>query len=188
MENPRKLWQKQEVETMRFSVEELRAKAGKLQRRIGRRNLREYLAALVVMAFCGVASWNTPQLIPRIAYALLIVAATFYVWYLHRWGSARPAPAEMGSADCARFYRDELMRQRDLLRSVWKWAIGPVLPGILLLAVYNISSAQSSELWRQLLYVVLEGAIFLAVAWGNLLAARRLDGRIAELNRDLGAI
>ncbi len=173
---------------MRFSVEELRANTIKLHRRIGRRNLREYLAALLVILASGVACWKTAELIPRIAYASLVAAAIFYLWYLWRWGSARALPADMGSTDCARFYRDELKRQRDLVGSVWKWVLGPVLPGVALLAIYNISMSPASKRWEQFGYVLGEAAIFAAVIWLNLRAARRLSGRIAELERDLGGM
>ncbi len=172
---------------MRFSVEELRSKTTKLQRQIGRRNLREYLAGMVVLAFCGVAVWRTPQIVPRIAYAWVIAAAIFYTWYLRRWGSAKPVPIDMGTTDCARFYRHELERQRDLLRSVWKWALAPVLPGVVLLAIYNLATSPAAERWHQIGYVFAEAAIFFMVIWLNLRAARRLSGRIAELERDLAA-
>jgi len=169
---------------MRFSVEELRAKAAKFQRRVLRRNLREYIAALVVIAVCGVACWRTPEIVPRIGFALLIAAAVFYIWYLRRWGSAMPLPANMGSADCFRFYRGELVRQRDLLRSVWKWVLGPILPGIVVLGVYNLASAPPAKLRQQIGCVLVEVAIFSTVVWLNARAARRLDGRIAELDRE----
>ncbi len=188
MDDPRNLWQTQEVEEMRFSVEELRAKAAKFQRRVQRRNLREYLAALFVIVFCGVACWNTPQIVPRIAFALLIAGAIFYIWYLRRRGFARPVPENMGSATCVRFYRNELERQRDLLHSVWKWVLVPILPGMALLATYNIAIAPPAKRWQQFGYVLLEAAIFSAVVWLNMRAARRLDRRIAEIDRDLGGV
>lgn len=184
MDDPRNIWQTQEVEEMRFSVEELRAKAAKFQRRIRRRNLREYLAALIVIVLFGVAAWKTPQIVPRVGFALVIAGAIFYIWYLRRWGSTRPLPADMGSADCAGFYRSELERQRDLLQSVWKWALGPVIPGVALLAVYNITSVSPARRWQQVGYVLLETAIFASVVWLNMRAARRLGRRIAELDRE----
>ena len=126
---------------MKFSVEELRAKAAKFQRRVQRRNLREYMAALIVIGWAGVACWNVAEPLPRIAFAMLIAAAIFYIWYLRRRGSAKPVPADLGGAACVTFYRSELERQRDLLHSVWKWVLLPILPGVTLLAVYNITSA-----------------------------------------------
>jgi hypothetical protein len=186
MNDLRNIWQNQEVENMKFSVEELRAKAAKFQQRIRRRNLREYVAALVVMVFFGAGIWKTPEMIPRISYTLLVAAMAFYAWYLRRWGSAKPVPAEMGSAGCANFYRHELARQRDLLRSFWKWGLLPVLPGVVLLMAYSVTMTPAAERWHQLVAGCGEAAIFSAVIWMNAKAARRLDRRVAELDRELG--
>ncbi len=173
---------------MKFSVEELRAKTAKFQRRIGRRNVREYVAALLVIVFFGVACWKTPEIVPRLAYASIVVAMMFYAWYLRRWGSATPAPADMGSAASIRFYRNELARQRDLLRSFWKWALLPALPGLAALAAYRVVDAPAAERWHRTGLILGEAIIFLAVLWMNTRGARRLDGRIAELDHDLNAV
>lgn len=188
MGDPRNLWQCQEVEEMKFSVEELRVKAAKFQRRIWRRNLREYLAALLVIVFFGVAFWNTRQIVPRIAFAWIIAWSIFYVWYLWRWGSATPVPVNMATAACVGFYRDELARQRDLLRSVWKWVILPIVPGLVLLAVYRLMTAEPGKLWLHLVGVLFEAVLLCGVAWLNMRAARRLDCRISELDRDLRTV
>ena len=172
---------------MKFSVEELRTKAAKFQRRIWRRNIREYVAALIVIGFSAVACWKTPEIVPRVAYALVMAGAIFYIWYLRRWGSASPVPANMGTAACVRFYRDELARQRDLVGSVWKW-ITPILPGVVLLAAYNFAIASPGRRWQQIGYVAAEAALFIVVVWLNMRAARRLDRRIAELDRDLASM
>lgn len=172
---------------MRISMEELRAKAAKFQRRMQWRNLREYLAALIVISFAGVACWKTPQIVPRVAFALLVAGAIYYMWHLHRWGSARPVPADMGRADCVRFYRDELERQRDLVGSIWKWAIGPIMPGMVLLNTYFIVFPPTSRRFS-VVSVVLQAALVSTIGWLNLRAARRLDRRIAELDRELGGM
>lgn len=184
MGDPRNLWQCQEVEEMKFSIEELRAKAAKFQRRIWRRNLREYLAAVLVIVFFAAAYWNTHQVIPRIAFAWIIAWSVFYIWYLWRWGSATPVPANLGIAGVG-FYRNELARQRDLLRSVWKWVILPIVPALVLLDVYGFTSTGHGKLRHHVAGVLLEAVLLVVIAWLNLRAARRLDGRIAELDRDL---
>jgi hypothetical protein len=184
MDDLRTLWQSQEVKEMKFSVEELRAKAAKFQRGIRRRNLREYLAGLVVIVSFGVEFWNAKHMVPRIALASLIAGVIFYIWYLRQKGSGMLLPANMGRADCVGFYRNELERQRDLLHSIWKWAFGPIIPGVALLAIYSITSVAPARRWQQVGYVLLEAAIFSTVVWLNMRAARRLDRRIAELERE----
>lgn len=173
---------------MKLSVEEVRAKAAKFQRRILRRNVREHVAALVVILLLGSFLWKTPDTVERIEFALLIAGALYYMWHLWKWGSSRIMPADMGRADCTKFYRSELERQRDLLRGVWKWAIGPLVPGLALGYIYAIATASPAELWRRIISLLASVAIIVIVGWINLRAARRLDGRIAELNRDLAII
>lgn len=45
-----------------------------------------------------------------------------------------------------------------------------------------------AERWRQVGYVLLEAALFSSVVWLNMRAARRLDRRIAELERETSSV
>jgi uncharacterized MAPEG superfamily protein len=102
MDDPRNLWQTQEVEEMRISMEELRAKAAKFNSRIRWRNIREYLAALVAIVWVVTNLWKVSSPVERIAFALMIAGVIYYVWHLTKWGSAKSLPADMGRADSVR--------------------------------------------------------------------------------------
>src|SRR5450432_437693 len=118
-ENLKNLWQSQKVEHVQMSLEEIRRRAEKFQRRIRNRNLREYSGAIVVLGAFGYYLWKFPEL--RLGSAL-IIAATFYVVYqLHARGAAKAVPAPLGLGTSLDFHRRELERQRDLIRDVWKW-------------------------------------------------------------------
>lgn len=186
MDDPRNLWQTQEVEEMRISVEELRAKAAKFQSRIRWRNVREQVVALIWIVAMAGAIWTTPQTTPRIGYTLWIAFAVYYIWYLRKWATPKSLPADMGRADCVRFYQSELARQRDLVGSIWKWAIGPLLPASALLSVYYIVIAPPRGGWLEVARVGVSAAVIWVIGWLNQRAARRLDGRIRELDRELG--
>jgi hypothetical protein len=188
MNDPRNLWQGQEVEEMKISVEELRAKAAKFQSRIHWRNAREYVAALAVIVMFGRAFWRNSHIVPRIASALIIAGAIYIVWHLWKWGAPKFLPADMGRADCLRFYRRELERQRDLLRSVWKWYIGPIIPGMALGFINSVATAPSARRWHQFVAVAVLAAFIWIIVWMNQRAARRLDGRIADLDREAGGV
>jgi hypothetical protein len=187
MDDPRGLWQNQEVEEMKISVEELRAKAAKFQRRMRMRNIREYIAALFVIGVFADFYLRMPYSVPRIAFAMIIAGSMYYMIHLRRWGSSRFLPAEMGRADCLQFHRGELVRQRDLARSAWLWALGPIAPGMALFFAWDIATAPPAQRWHRIASVAASVAIVVAVLWMSRRAARRLDGRIAELNRDLAA-
>jgi hypothetical protein len=185
MDDLRNLWQKQEVEEVRISVDELRAKAAKFQSRIRWRNLREQAACLLVIVAFGAMSLKTPQTIPRIAFALIIAGAIYVAWHIQKWGSPKVVPTDMGRANCAEFYRDELERQRNLLRSIWKWYLGPLIPGLSLLVIYRIWVTPSDRRWFPIAYAVVAAAFFWLIGWLNQRVARRLEGQIAELDREL---
>ena len=188
MDDPRNLWQTQEVEEMRISVEELRTKAAKFNNLIRRRNIRAYVAALVGIVWAGMYLWRTHHFVERIALVLMIAGVIYCMWHLKKWGSARSFPADLGRSDCIRFYQSELKRQRDLVRGIWKWYIGPLIPGMTLLCVYFIVVPPSGHLWVSVANVVFQATVFLTIGWLNMRAARRLDGRIKELDRELGHV
>lgn len=188
MDDPRNLWQNQEVEEMKIPVEQLRAKAAKFQSRILWRNVREHVAALIVILWAGTTLWRASHAPERIGFALLIAAAIYYMWHLWTRGFAKPLPAALAAADCVRFYRGELERQRDLLRSIWKWAIGPIIPGVALLDIYALISPPSGRRLFSVISIAVQAAIVLIVGWLNLRAAKRLDLRIKELDRELGRV
>jgi hypothetical protein len=185
MDDPRNLWQSQEGEEMTISVDELRAKAAKFQSRIRWRNWREQAACLFVIVAFGAGFLKMPQIVPRISCALIVVGAIYIAWHIRRWGAPQSLPADMGRANCAGFYRGELARQRDLLRSVWKWYLGPMIPGLGLFVVYGIWIAPPGRRWFPVVYAVATAAFFWAIGWLNRRAARQLESQIAELDREL---
>jgi len=123
-------WQQGSHEPTRFNGEDLRSRMNKFERTIRRRNLREYVAAGLVIGVFAYYGWVFPTLLLRIGCGLLILGTAYVAYQLHRKASARPAPAEMGLRNCVQFQRSELERQRDALRAVWSWYLSPFLPGM----------------------------------------------------------
>jgi hypothetical protein len=166
---------------MRMSVDEIRQRAGKFQRKIYWRNAREYVAALVVLAIFGFDFWHTSDALARVAFGLIIAGTLYVMWNLHERGASRSLPADLGLASGLDFYRLELERQRDLLRSVWSWYLGPMIPGLVVLMVAR-GRTNPSRLWPVGLSSALIALVFVSAWWLNQRAARRLQGRIDELN------
>src|ERR1039458_137708 len=122
------VWRTQNVEHTQMTINEIREKARKFQRKIYFRNLRDYVAIAVVAAFFGYSMGKYPPLMR--ASAGLIIAGVLYVAYqLHRRGSSKTAAADLATASCLDFHRTELERQRDLLRGIWSWCLAPMIPG-----------------------------------------------------------
>ena len=188
MDDFRNIWQNQEVEQMKISIDELRAKAAKFQRRIRGRNLREQAACLFVIVFFGAMCLKGPQTVPRIACGLIVVGATYIAWHLQARGAPKSLPADLGRANSIGFYRSELERQRNLLSGIWKWYLGPLIPGMGLLILYGIVNAAPSRRWFPITYAVSACAFFWLVGWINQRAAKRLSRQITELDRELGDV
>lgn len=126
------VWQSQAAEPIKMSSAELRQRSQKLNKKVVRRNIREYLAAAIVVAVMAYDFWKVHELLLRIGSGLIIAGALYIVYQLHARGSAKVMPPEAGLQTCLEFHTKELERQRDLLRSVWSWYILPVVPGVII--------------------------------------------------------
>ena len=177
----RNVWQNQPVENMPMPLEEIRRQARQFERRIHSRNLREYAAGAFVIAGFTYYIFKFPSPLMRTGCALIIAGSLFVMVQLYRRGSASALPADLALTGSVQFHRRELVRQRDLLRSVWRWYIGPLVPG---LAVFEAGTMpQHSPWWMFLLVAVFFLAVFGGIVWLNYRAADRLDRQIAELEQ-----
>lgn len=168
-----------------MSVDEIRRRARKFQKKMYWRNAREYVAALVVVVFLGFEFWRVPDALTRVGMGLFIAAGVYVVGQLHRKGSARSLPAGMGLASGLEFFRRELERQRDLVRSVWSWYLGPTIPGfvVLTVALGRTNPGHLRHIGLSLAAFDLFVALVFVFVWRlSQRAARKLERRIDELN------
>ena len=183
--DPQKLWQGQATEYDPMTLAAVHEKARTFQFRIRRRNALEYIgAAVAIIGFL-------PTLLLRQSWmmqaggAATIAGVVFIVWQLHRRASANAVP-EAGEP-LVDFYRTELIRQRDAVRSVGLWYLAPCIPGmaLLLLGRWFQVHAGHRSVGTDHLIIALMGAIavlFFAVVWLiNQRGADRLQRRIDEL-------
>jgi purine-cytosine permease-like protein len=182
----RNVWQSQKAEDLQLSLEEIRKKARKFHGQIGRRNLREYIAVVVVVLGYGFYVFHYHDFLMRLGSILTITGALYVAYQLHRKGSAKTLPEDCGFECCVDFHRRELERQRDALRSVWWWYLGPLVPG---LAVFTIGQELAKpprhpqHHWIGFaVYVAILVLIFVGVWWLNQMAVRFLQKQIDELN------
>lgn len=171
-----------------MSLAEVHSRAERFQKRIRWRNAIEYFAAAMVAAAFGWMAFAVP--LPMVqAGAILIVAGTLYVcWKLNQLGRAASKAELDQAASLSDFHRAELMRQRAALSTVWRWYLGPFVPGVL---VFLAGVAFAPELDAPLstkLGVFISGAafvaaVFAAVGWLNMRAVDQLDKEIAAIDR-----
>jgi hypothetical protein len=182
----RTLWQGQQREITPMSVETMRLQAGKYGRKIEWRNAREYAAAFAVFVYFAFVFIRTNDVLARLGSGLLCAGVLLVAWHLHRHGTWRRLPEELGLASSIEFQRQELARQRDLLRGVWRWYLGPMIPGLALMVIAG-ARANRGHLehpgWLLAGEFVVFAGVFLLIGRLNERGARRLQERIDELDR-----
>jgi Flp pilus assembly protein TadB len=181
----KELWQSQQTEGVRMSIDQIRISARKFQRKIKWRNAREYIAALVVVILFAFQFSKTEDPLVRIGFGLTIAGICYIVWQIHSKGSWTPLPKDVGMSSWLEFQRRELERQCELLSHIWRWYLGPLIPGLaVLLAAFG--RANPAHLKHPSLAIALYAAsfaaVFLFIASLNHRAARKIQRQIQELD------
>ena len=185
LNNPmQELWQTQPLEGTKMSADAIRLRAGKFERRIARRNLRETIAGVVVIAPFSYFFVMSDAILERITWALFIAGVIWVLAVLHLKGAPKAVPGNAGSATCVDFFRSELERQRDLVKNVWRWYLAPLVPGMVVYTVGRAIQSPRPAAWAGLL--LFDGGVaaaFLFIWKLNMRAARCLEHTIDELKR-----
>jgi hypothetical protein len=171
------LWQAQPVEPVGLSLDEIRSRASRFHRRIVWRNLREYAAAIILVAILIPHLWRDRGWL--LASSAFLIAGVLYVLVQLYRRSARALPAGAAAQTWLDFHCSELARQRDALRTVWSWYLLPMLPGLLMVPIGM--SAAGRGLSPILLYIGILTVVFGGVWRLNALAANKLDKQIQDL-------
>lgn len=165
----------------------VKARATKFDRTIMRRNFIEYAAgALALVLFTGltVGAFIKGEPLIAVASIVILIGVGIVMWQLHVRGSVLlPAPEE----PCLQHLRGQYYRQYKALDSVWKWYLGPLVPGIL--AFYGVVAFRVSQAagWQ----VALEGSwkplavtvgLFLFIGLANWFAARALKRKVDQID------
>ena len=177
-----KLWQDQPAGKVPMTVEDIRNRAGRLEKKTGWRNLREYAGAAFVLTTCVAFGWREKNVTVLIGAAFMVLATAYIVYHLHRFGAVRSMPSDLGLKDCLDFHRAELVRQRDLYLGVWRWYSLPMVPGWALIMIGRAIERPDRRLFAlgsTILFLVL----LIVLGKLNERVGRRLQGRIEDLDR-----
>ena len=185
----RSLWQSMPVDPVLISMDEMRARTQKFEQKIRRRNYIEYAASVLVVAIFG---WYATFPLPAtplwpIANLMIIGGILLVVWNLHRKARASAPPSDASAATLIDFQRAEFARQRDSLKTVWRWYVLPVVPGLILWFIAVAVGIPAKDPVRAA--IVLSGTalvvlvVFAAIILLNLLGAAHLQRQIDALDR-----
>lgn len=182
------LWANQPVSPVPIDASDMAAQADRLASRIRRRDAIEYAASAIVVVAFGWIGYALDDALFRIACAVIIFGTLVVARNL--WTRrVRPDLALLGQASHIH-YRAQLVRQRDSLASVWRWYLGPFVPGLLLFqfAVWRLTAQVMgpTDATIGLLPTALPiFAVFLGIHWLNRMAAQRMTRLIEALDREI---
>lgn len=174
------LWQQQPVEGTRMSIDEIRRRAVKFEKRMFVINAREYVAAALAVAFFVYFLSHTHDALMRTGFGLLIAGLGYAMFHLYRKGRPGTASEQIGT-QCANFFLEELERTRKLVNNLW-WYLGPLVPGLMVMMVASARlHHQPMALLRLAITNLFIAAAYVFVIRLNRRAARCLQKQIDEL-------
>lgn len=179
----RRLWDSQADDLPDLLLDTVQTRSRLLERRVHRRNIGEYAAALVVFAFVLRRIWTAPNGVLAAGGAVLLAGIAYVTYRIHSFSSARTMPSDLATRSCVEFHRAELERQQDLLQNIWTWYLLPFWPGMGLILIG--ATMERPDRWPFAL-----GAAVLAVlmafqlAWMNKRSARTLQEMIDRLKEN----
>jgi hypothetical protein len=174
------LWQEQPVEGTRMSIDEIRRRASRFEKRMLRLNMREFVAGGLGIALLGYFLSRAHDSLSRWGFALLIAGEAYALFHLYWKGRPGTASERVGT-QCAEFFLEELERTKKLISNLW-WYLGPLVPGLLVSTVGSaLAHPQPGVMIRLAIVNLAIAAGFIFVIRLNTRAARCLQKQIDEI-------
>ena len=184
----RNVWQNQKREGIPMSAEEIHRKVVRFERKVFWENALNYFVILAGVAFVCLffIRYGVPtDVLRRLGGGMTVAAMLYMVWQTHKRSPFRRVPAEIGLVSCLEFHRKDLERRRDLYRGVWRWCLGPTIPGVVVLIVglARINPNHARHPGWNLAGVITCSVLFYILGWRQSAdRARKLQGEIDELD------
>jgi hypothetical protein len=172
------LWQQQAREEQTVPLDDIRAKAERLDAK--RRRMRVWMTLFFILLLIkgAVEVWFQDAILER-AGDLLLIAALVYVAYRYRKQRLAAPPVALGRTNCVEFYRSELVRQRDVSKDSWGYLL-PFVPGISLAILDGVLEDRPTT--ARIVLVLFGVALFLGIAGWNAHTARKFQNEIDALD------
>ena len=160
-----------------MSFNEIRARATRFDQRTRRWNL---ITGVLIVVIVGIELWQISierELLERVGDSLTIAAFVYLAYWYRRHTLGHTAPAGPATTQSVEFYREQLVRQRELSDNPWGYLL-PFVPGV---GLSLFSSALDRSPGQNTAIAVFAVALFLGTAWWHKRGARRLQREIDEL-------
>ena len=182
---PKEAWQDLASDAQIPSLEQVRTKAARFDRRIRIRNGIEYGAGVIVFVVFLAYVIFLPGFWVKVASVLIIIGLCISMWQFHRRASLLRAPDDAPASALLKHHRRSLARQRDALRSIFWWYLLPYIPGLLLFLA-AIKPPPGRE-WAVLVVAAFILLVLLSIWYANQRGAAKLQRQIDELDSMGGA-
>lgn len=162
-----------------LTPQELRAEITLYEATIRRAVRVEIVACIAVAIIFFAMLWAAP-IMNRIGGAIIVLAALFVWWFLHRYARVRPIPGNLGFTETIEAYKADLERRRGLSKSYVWWYVMPLGTGLAVLLI-------GPQLQRPDPWLGISITAVALLAGGGLLVmiqrmvARKLQTRIEQL-------
>ncbi|MFC4729224.1 hypothetical protein [Coralloluteibacterium thermophilus] len=188
----RRLWQAQgPVTACPPDPARVRAGALRFERQIRRRNRLEYAAVAVLIPWFAtvaglalIGGTDPGSTLLGLGALLLALGVAYVGIQLHRRASVATPPL---GAPCLAFHRAQLERQRAAVASVWRWYLGPLLPGLALMWLGPAIAAPERWPMHLAILALLAGGC-VGVGALNTRAAQALQRQIDALDAQTGEV
>ena len=175
------LWQSQTLKTGSYSLEQLQRDAAAFRRERVREHTGGMISGAMVALIFGFYAWALPVTLMRIGCGLVVLGSFFFIFMhqLQRRGSIRKRPPEALALPFMTYFREDLARQRDSLRSVL-WYIGPTLLGMSVF-VWGMAQPNPADFpWQVTSVFIVPVVVVVAMSF---FAAHRLQRKIDQLDQ-----
>lgn len=177
-ESIHQLWLAQTREEAAMPLDDIRAKAQRLDSKNRRTKIVTWTVVLLAIAGDAWSVWYHTELLLR-AGNLLTIAAFVYIAHRYRKHMRAVPPAVLGQTNSYEFYRSELARQRDLSQDSWGFYL-PFVPGLSLIMLGRLLEPRPTR--HAIAIVTFFVALFVGVFWLSARTTRKLQREIDALD------
>jgi hypothetical protein len=175
------MWRQQPHAGHTMSVDEIRTKARDLDARVKQWTLVGGLTCALLLVKNAWEIWVDTDLLERAGDSLMFLALVYVIYRFGRYARSATAPAALGQASCAQYYRARLLRERDLSSEGWKFIL-PFVPGVALIVFGR--AMQGRPPVQVALLIAFALLLFAGVLWVIARRGRRLEREIAALDQE----
>lgn len=175
------LWKQTNQEPLVLTIKALHQRSLAFHRTIWRQDMAELMGCAIVALAFGFQIGAAPNALTRLGELFAIVSAVIAAFQLRRYAASRPSDASTGASLLA-FHISELRRRRDLLRSVWRWIVAPIMISLWVILA-GFVQARPRSAWPLLTFACVITVLGLVLTLANVRRARRLQRDIDALDR-----